>query len=322
MFVVPANGYASIDSRKNPALRKDTMPYWCLLIFILQIAIMYFFAAIAKLYPDWVDGTYIKVMLNNRGTQWMGSLRNNTTLHVIIAICGFLFDLLIVPMLFFKRTRPVATIAAVCFHLFNSVTLKIGIFPYLSLSFLLFFYPQETVRRLFFPKKPVSIDIGNIEPEKKDTGFIKYILIPYFIIQMFLPLRHYFIKGDVLWTEEGYRLSWMMMLKSKLGSIDFTIRDKQTGKKIDYNPEQLLTKNQIFSLKGRPDMIWQVAQLIKEDFAKKGKDVAVFVEAKVGLNGHTQRLIIDPRVDLASAKFSYFGHDEWVLTYDRELLFK
>ncbi|WP_316930169.1 HTTM domain-containing protein [Leeuwenhoekiella sp. MAR_2009_132] len=36
-------------------------------------------------------------------------------------------------------------------------------------------------------------------------------------MQLELPLRHWIIKDDVLWTEEGHRLSWRMMLRSKGG---------------------------------------------------------------------------------------------------------
>jgi vitamin K-dependent gamma-carboxylase len=42
---------------------------------------------------------------------------------------GLLFDLLVVPFLLFRHTRPLALLAAVGFHLMNSQLFTIGIFP-------------------------------------------------------------------------------------------------------------------------------------------------------------------------------------------------
>ena len=321
LFIVPANKYASIDSRKNPSIGQNTMPYWCVFIFIFQIAIVYFFAAIAKLYPDWLSGAYIEIMLTTRDGKWLGPLLHNKEFHKFIAMAGFLFDLLIVPLLLFKRTRLLGTLASVCFHIFNSVVLHIGIFPYLSLAFLVFFYPPELSRRIFFKDKTPDIAMGTVVPNPNDNQLLKYFLLPYFIIQLVLPIRHHFIKGNVLWTEEGYRLSWMMMMKNKKGETTYKIRDNKTKKEFIYDLESLLTKNQARSLKGRPDMIWQTAQLIKKEFDAKGRDVSIFVTAKAGINAHEQRLIVDPNVDFAKAGYNYFGHDDWIILYDDSQLF-
>ncbi len=322
LFIVPANSYASIDSRKNHAIRQNTVPYWCVFIFMLQIAIVYFFAAIAKLYPDWLSGAYVNIMLNMRNGKWLGPLLHDKTFHQFISIAGFMFDLLIVPLLLFKRTRIIGTIASVCFHIFNSIVLSIGIFPYLSLSFLLFFYPPEFSRKIFFRDKTRDIEIGTTTPEPKDIKLVKYFLLPYFIIQLLLPIRHHFIKGNVLWTEEAYRMSWMMMIKNKKGDTIYKIRDNKTGKEFIYNLDNMLSKRQINAMRGRPDMIWQTAQFIKEEFADIGKDVSIFVTARVGINAHTKRLLINPNVDMAKAEYNYFGHDSWVILYDDNLLFK
>ena len=61
------------------------------------------------------------------------------------------------------------------------------------------------------------------------------MLCLYFIIQIALPLRHLAIKDDVLWTEEGHRLSWRMMLRSKTGYTTMYTLDKKTQEKSKYN---------------------------------------------------------------------------------------
>ncbi len=39
------------------------------------------------------------------------------------------------------------------------------------------------------------------------------------IWQVYLPVRHYFIPGNVFWTEEGHRMAWRMMLRNKAGEV-------------------------------------------------------------------------------------------------------
>src|SRR5690554_4354872 len=73
--------------------------------------------------------------------------------QMFIAYMGIAFDGLIVPALLWKRTRWLAIIASLIFHIFNSITLQIGVFPYFALSFSIFFFPAEQVRNFFLRKK-------------------------------------------------------------------------------------------------------------------------------------------------------------------------
>lgn len=104
------------------------------------------------------------------------------------------------------------------FHIFNSITLQIGIFPFFALTFALFFYEPETIRRLFLEKSQ-KLEDENLSQNLYGKRIVYFLMIPYLIIQIALPLRHHFIEGDVLWTEEGHRLSWRMMLRERNGYI-------------------------------------------------------------------------------------------------------
>lgn len=108
--------------------------------------------------------------------------------------------------------------------------------------------------------------------------------VPYYIFQLLMPLRHFAIKGDVLWTEEGHRLSWRMMLRDRNGYVKFYVQDLETGKRFKFNLRKLLTKKQVRNMRTKPDMIWQTAQFIGEYYKKKGRKVAVYVDAKAGIN--------------------------------------
>lgn len=316
MLFLPANAYASVDSKINPSIKKYGMPAWCSHVIVAQVAIVYFFAAAAKLYPGWLDGSFAGILFKRPGTHWYSSFIASTWFHLFIAYSGMLFDFLIVPLMLYKRTRFIGLCASVFFHFFNSYTLHIGVFPFFSLGLLTFFYPPDSVRRLFMWKKPPVVQDSSITAPVWQVNMLKYIFIPYFIIQLALPIRHHFIEGDVLWTEEGHRLSWRMMLRHKAAKTTFTIKDKKTGQEYKYNLKDQLSKAQMRRMAWAPDMIWQTAQFIKGEFAKQGKDVAVYVNAMVSVNKGPERLLIDPKTDLTSVTWDHFRHNKWILLYN------
>ena len=311
MCFLPAHRYASVDARLNPKIRSLIMPAWCSYVMIIQVSIVYFFATLAKFYPDWLDGTFTKNLLDTTVINpALHDIMTQKWFYLFIAYAGIAFDLLVVPLMLFKRTRTVAFIASLIFHIFNSVTLKIGIFPFFALSFAVFFFPPDKIRKVFFRKKPQA-EQRSYTPEAK--GIFYYFFVTYLIIQVLLPLRHYFIAGDVLWTEEGHRLSWRMMLRSRAGDTEFKVVDKATGKEVFYSTYTELTPKQRTGMNTRPDMIWQTAQRIKQHFAQQHTDVAVYAHTRVSINGGPYRDLIDPNVDLATAEWDYFFHCPWIL---------
>lgn len=317
MIFLPANRYASIDVKQNSKIKSLSMPKWCSWVMILQVAIVYFFATVSKFYPDWLDGTFTKNLLSNKSPYpFIQEIFNQKWFYLFIAYSGIAFDMLIVPMLLWKRTRTLAFVASLIFHLFNAITLQIGIFPFFALSFGVFFYPPEKMRSIFFRKKPV-LDLEN-EPVYQSKSVLLYFFLPYFILQIILPVRHWFIKGDVLWTEEGHRLSWRMMLRSRSGYTNLTVYDKKTGKSLRYQTLVKLTDKQYKTVSDKPDAIWQFAQIIKKKYAEKDIDVSIFAETFVSINQKPMKQLIDPKTDLANVKWNYFFHNDWVLLYDNE----
>jgi len=312
MLFLPANRYASFDAR-NPDIRRLTMPQWCSWIMIVQMAIVYFFATVSKITPHWVDGTFIRLLLGGTNhLPFAEELFAQNWFHLFIAWSGMLFDLAVIPLFLWKRTRTIAFICSIIFHIFNSIVLQIGIFPFFALSFIVFFYPPETIRRIFLKRKPVADTTIQIPWQK---SLLLYVFLPYFILQIFLPLRHFLIKGDVLWTEEGHRLSWRMMLRQRYGYAQFKVVDKKTRISSTYSLQDMSHKQQHFA-STKPDGIWQMAQHIRNEYKEKGKDVSVYVIGKVAVNDSGYHTLVNPEVDLANAPWNYFWHNDWVLLYD------
>ena len=54
MIFLPANAKFSIDSRIWPSIKKEWIPQWMTGAIKLQLGIVYFYAGVAKLNPDWL----------------------------------------------------------------------------------------------------------------------------------------------------------------------------------------------------------------------------------------------------------------------------
>jgi hypothetical protein len=312
MIFLPANRAYSLDAKRKPEIRSDSMPAWCKWIVVLQVWIVYTFASVAKLYPDWLDGTVATEFMSRRADYpIVGAWLQQTWVHYVIIYFGILYDLLVVPLLLYKRTRIWAFFFSIFFHIFNSIVFQIGIFPYLSLAFSLFFFEPKNIAGIFLKSKKVFSE--NIQKVPQHAGLIKSVFILYLGVQLLMPLRHWVIPGDVLWTEEGHRMSWRMMLRTKSGFIKYKVVNKENGEINYINPVDSLTNKQMAALPNKPDFIWQYAQRLKKQYQKKGLDVAVYAIGKVSVNNSPFAPLIDPKVDLASTDWSAWRHHDWIL---------
>lgn len=312
MSFLPANRYASVDVYRNPDLKRISMPQWVWIAIVLQMFIVYTYAAIAKIYPDWFDGTFPALLMAAKRDYWLvGEFLQQEWVHHTIAWYGFLFDLLIIPLLLWRRTRIPAFLAAIFFHLFNSFIFHIGIFPYLALALVVFFFPVKQVHRAFLRQKPYYDEAEVVIPTYRKPLLIIFCI--WFIIQIALPVRHHFFEDNVLWTEEGHRLSWRMMLRTKGGDSTFKVVEKGTTDTIYVEKRNYLSNKQLSAISTKPDMIWQFSQRLKQEYAQQGKDVQVFVTARVRVNGRPAQPFIDPTVDLANEKWHHFKHHHWIL---------
>ena len=132
-------------------------------------------------------------------------------------------------------------------------------------------------------------------------------------LQVVLPLRHYAYDGNVRWTEEGYYLSWRVMLTEKAGHVEFRVTDPVTGRSWTAGPELVLADWQAEHADVRPGLIHATALLIADHYRRAGMaDVEVRADAWVSMNGLPARRIIDPDTDLAAIPRVGFG-SPWIL---------
>ncbi len=149
MILVPAQRLWSADAWRRPEIRSDVVPRWSLWLLRLQLAIPYLYGGLAKLNADWFRGEPLRDWLSYRGDfPLLGAYFQREWMVMGVSWSGLLLDLLIVPGLFWKRSRPIAFVAAMAFHLTNARLFSIGIFPWLMIAASTLFLPPEWPRRL------------------------------------------------------------------------------------------------------------------------------------------------------------------------------
>ena len=132
---VPAHRAFSLDAVWRPSKAAGVVPWWATNVIRFQVGVAYFYGGIAKLYADWFAGLPAGFMLTGKSDRvpLLGPYLDDPRAVTVMAWGGVVFDLLIVQALVWRRTRPVALLAAVGFHLTNHYLFTIGIFPWLML---------------------------------------------------------------------------------------------------------------------------------------------------------------------------------------------
>jgi vitamin K-dependent gamma-carboxylase len=305
MNFIPAHCKASFDAKQNHNLRADFIVRWLPYSLLFIVAILYFYAALAKFYPDWLDGTFAKILLEGMTTRtWLLEIFTQKWFLLLYSYFGIVFDLLVIVALIYRPTRKLAFLASFVFHISNAITLKIGIFPFLALSFLVFFVDENYLNKKILRNQSLE---GKTYIETRK--WVQYAFVLFFILQLLLPLRHYFIQGNVFWTEEGHRLSWRMMLREKQGTLSIRLVDKETKKVTYHNITNDLTHKQQRVVATSPDMLWQYCQYLKKINNNK---VSVYADCHVSLNRRTSVRLVNPDVDMAAATYSHFKHNSWI----------
>lgn len=313
MIFIPAHRALSVDAWRRPSLRSNDAPAWCLWLLLAQISIVYFYAGIAKLNADWLHGEPMRTWLGERThIPLIGQFFDKEWVILLFNHGGLAFDLFIVFLLLWKRTRIFGFVWAIAFHLLNFVLFNIGIFPWLMIAATLLYFRPDWPRLVFKWRRSGTVSKWH---EARWPRAVTAALAVYLGIQLLVPLRHFLHRGSVHWTEEGHRFSWHMKLRDKNGTARFYVTDPVRGNTWEVHPRLYLTARQTSKMSVRPDMILQFAHYIARDQARRRRiSHALEVRARVmaSLHGRPPQLLIDPKVNLAAQKRSLRSAD-WIL---------
>lgn len=338
MIFFPANRAWSLDAKQNPAIQTDTIPYWPVFLLQFQMAVVYFYGGLAKLNPDWLQAQPIKTWLAGKGNYWLiGDMITQESFAYFISYGGLAFDLLIVPLLVFKRTRILALVLVIFFHITNKILFDIGVFPILSIALTLMYFSPSWSRpylEKWFGKSENSqpqelrenghasnqeLKEGEKVTENTSTSIKKIpqwtlgIIILYCLLQLLIPLRHHLYPNNVAWTEQGHRFSWRMMLRHKSAIAHFKGTDTKTGKTWTIHPNNYLSSKQERKMAVHPDMILQFAHYLKDEYHKNGmEEVLITANITVGLNGRPKKPFVKTTKNLAAITYNPFKTIDWL----------
>ena len=242
---MPADRCFSIRSLLSRGSVTPLVPRWSVFLLRVQMFVIYFYAGIAKINPDWLVGEPLRIWLRQPSiggnlamffdAQTMDNFRHFVGREEVVwslAYGGLIFDLTIGFLLICRRTRLMALSFVGLFHAINFCLFEIGAFPIMAICLTSIFlapdwpisFRQWLVQRatnLFRFKNSLRQD------ERQHRVSVSPIRVPnisrfsYGLIlccltwQFIFPLRHFAIPGNVSWTEEGHWFSWHMMLRMK-----------------------------------------------------------------------------------------------------------
>jgi HTTM domain/Vitamin K-dependent gamma-carboxylase, lumenal domain len=304
LAIIPANRAVSVDAHFWPAIRNWTVPAWALWLVRFHIALPYFFGGVAKLDPDWLSGLPMRQMLAPHATlPPVGPLLSSSAAALFFAWGGMIFDLGIVPLLLWKKTRAPAFVLCVLFHAMNSVLFQIHVFPWFMIFASTIFFEPDWPRRVLGgqplnlpPPEPVAWQsLGR--PAR--IGFA--LLAAYCVFHLWWPLRHHLYAGDVNWTERGHYFSWRMMLRNKTAGVRYYLTDPAEDKTWHPDLRPYLNAEQAGKFTKDPEMILHLAQFLADEYRReKGRPLEVRALVLTSLNGRKPQLFLDPQVNLAN----------------------
>lgn len=328
MIFLPAATYFSIEASKYPKRAFQKIPCWCIDVIKLLLAIVYFYAGLAKLNSDWLFRAMpLKIWLPSKyDLPFFGNLMQQEWLHYAFSWSGMFYDLAIPFLLYWKRTRLAAFILVVIFHLMTRVLFPIGMFPYIMIvSALIFFEPKihhkilSLISKLFRINKSLFDNSRSLIFQPLRRKFSLSIISVFFIIQVLFPWRYLLYPGELFWTEEGYRFSWRVMLMEKAGYAQFKIVDGKSGRRFYVDNADFLTAFQEKQMSFQPDFIVEYAHFLADHFENDGhQNLEVYVESYVALNGRKSTPFIDPNANLLKYK-NTFEHKPYILPFQDEI---
>jgi vitamin K-dependent gamma-carboxylase len=278
--------------------RGASMPRGLLLALRWQVGCVYVFAGVAKLNADWLlRAQPLRIWLAARSDiPWLGVWLAQPASAFIASWLGALFDLSIVSFLLWRRTRKLAFLAVLAFHLLTGWLFPIGMFPWLMLACSTLFFDPAWPRRWLQRTAAASAALAPAAAAPRGTALL---LSVHCACQAILPLHHHLLVRDSAWTYDGFDFAWKVMVAEKAGSVRFRARDRRNGAERVVAPNRYLNAAQEQALAQDPRLIHALAQQIARDARERsGREVAVYADAFATLNGRPAQRLIAADVDL------------------------
>ena len=315
---LPAHCTHSVDASRSPSIRAQYIKAWQIDCLKLMVAIVYIYAGLAKLNADWLFRAMpLAIWLPSHADlpligQWM----HKSWMHYLFSWSGAIYDLSIVFFLLCRKTRVMAFMVVVIFHILTRVLFPIGMFPYIMVSGALVFFSTQfhtnALNKIFnvLKLKTEHYTNGEVYTNRFWNTWGLKVIAGFLIFQLLFPFRQLLYKGNLFWNERGYRFSWRVMLMEKTGNAHFKIVDGQSGDRFYVQNGDFLTARQQKQMSTQPDFILQYGQYLGQHFSNQGhQNVEVYVDSHVALNGRRSQPYIHADANLMELSYSELCND-------------
>lgn len=320
---VPAHRFFSLDTSLKIVSPCSFVPRWTIDILKFQLALVYFYAGLAKINDEWLlNAMPLKLWLPaNNDLPLLGYFFNFEWCAYAFSWAGMLFDTFIPFLFLHKSLRYYCYPIIIFFHGITGWMFPIGMFPLIMTACVPIFFSDKFhqafilfISKLLRVSKP-DFEVNDVFYSPKNY-FLKVFLCLYIVFQLVFPWRYLLYPGNLFWTEEGYRFSWRVMLIEKAGTATFFVKDSATGREGMVDNREFLNSHQEKQMAMQPDMILQYAHFLAKYYENIGlKHPEVRAEVYVTLNGRKSQLLIDPNQNLAAEKEG-FSAKKWIKPLD------
>ncbi len=306
IIFLPAERRFAMDAWRRPNLATSFAPTWTLWLLRAQIGIPYFFGGVAKLNADWLRGEPMRTWLaQSSDFPLIGSWFTQEWCVYFMSYSGLFIDLLAVPCLLWKRTRPWALAILLMFHLMNVRLFQIGVFPWMMIALTLIGFTEPDRWRRLLPA------VANPAQPSRIPHWAAAILILFLVVQLIVPWRHWLYPGNVAFTREGHHFSWRMKLNERTVASKFSVLPPESGQPVPVSLVPYVMGYQESKMRD-PDMILQLAHHISDQLSAGGDRVPVLADVTVELNGRPPAdLTSDPSTNLAAVPRT-IRHARWI----------
>ena len=299
LLILPHPTVASGEQAQRAEIRSQ-LPRAVVFAFRLQISLVYFFAGTAKLNADWLlHAQPLRI--------WLSALADTIPLFETLAAepvaylaswAAACFDIALAFALWHRKSQGYAVAAGLGFHLITGYFFSIGMFPWFMASALLLFLPLQHARsfeNLALRRLPTETRARQLRP------ILMLVLATHLAFQIFYPAYCQLRSRDAAWSYRGFDCTWRVMIAQKHGEMQLDLYDLQTGQREAVDLASWLKPWQQGAIAVDPDLVLQFARDLANEARQRGRNVAVFGEVWVTLNGHPSRRILRNDIDLARA---------------------
>lgn len=320
LALLPSHRYFSLDILRNPSLRVDYIPRWCIWVIKLQVAFLFFNAGLAKLNHDWLflSEPFTSWIHTYWGDSLIGRFFTNDAVAMMSCWGIVIVEFLGPVAMFFSLTKTKVYIFLSIYLLGSFLLLPTGFMPFQIILLSTVFLNENKHHNITSRIAYFLNDFFQFNPKVFRSGrnlmlaYKNKLIIPLFFTWIFGLLIISNISLFVQDLEVGFdlkplRISDKLIINNLQGSLRLFVHGASDSNQQEINLKEYLTENQIQAVSVNPDLLMQYVRYLKKENKMVLDEVSIYAVAAISRNGKDFQPFINPKINLATYKGSTKG---------------